>query len=161
MKRLLALPLLLAAGCAQNAIAPSLARRPIESRDLNAPPAEAAAPAAADAALAREIATLVERAEAGQRAFAALLPRAQSAAANAGADGSESWVAAQQLLSALESSRAETGAALAGVDALLSARVQARSDAGLAELQAAAQRIGALAEAQQDVIDSLRARISR
>jgi hypothetical protein len=161
MKSLLPLALLLAAACADTGNAPSLARRPIESRDLNAPVPEAAPPAVADAALQQEIATVIERAESGQRAFAALLPPAQSTAAAAGAEASESWIAAQQLLTALESSRTDTTAALARVDALISERVLAKSDAGLAELQAAAARIGALADAQQSSIDALKARISR
>jgi hypothetical protein len=161
MKSLLPLALMLAAACADTGSAPSLARRPIESRDLNAPVPEAAPPAAADAALQQEVATVIERAEAGQRAFAAILPRAQAAAAAAGAEASESWIAAQQLLTALESARTDTTAALARVDALLGERVLAKSDAGLTELQAAAARIGALAEAQQASINAVKARISR
>ena len=161
MKNFASLGLLLVAACAQDSAAPSLARRPIESRDLNAPPPAPVPPAAADASLQGEVATLVERAESGERAFAALLPRARAAAAAAGPEASESWIAAQQQLSALESARAETGAALAQVDALIAERVLARSDAGIAELQAAAARIGALAEAQQDAIDGVKERISR
>jgi hypothetical protein len=161
MRSLVPIALLLAAACAQNGDSPSLARRPIESRDLNAPVPEAAPAAAAEPALQDELAALVERAEAGQRNFAALLPRAHSAAGAAGAEASESWIAAQQLLTGLESARAETTGALARVDALLSERVLGRSDAGLAELDAAAQRIGALADAQQASIDAVKARISR
>ena len=161
MKSLLPLALLLAASCALEGDAPSLARRPIESRDLNSPPAEAAPPAPADAGLTAEIAKLIAQAEAGQQSFAAALPRAQAAAAGAGPEGSESWIVAQQSLSALETARADTSAALARIDALLAERVQARSDAGLAELQAAAQQAGVLAEAQQAAIDAMQQRLNR
>ena len=161
MKRLVPLALLLATACAQAGNAPSLARRPIESRDLSAPPPEPAPAAAADPTLKRELTTLLERAEAGQRAFATLVPRARAAASAAGAEASESWIAAQQRLTELESARADTSAALARVDALLSERVLARSDAGLVELQAASQQIGALAEAQQSALDAIKGRISR
>ncbi|NNM75780.1 hypothetical protein HJG53_02520 [Sphingomonas sp. ID1715] len=161
MTRLLAFAPLLLAGCVQPDDAPSLARRPIESRDLNAPPAEPAPVQAADPALRSEIGSLVDKAEAGQRSFAALLPRAETAASNAGAEGSESWVAAQQLLSALEAARTDTTSALARIDALVVEKVAAKSDIGLAELQQASERVGALADAQQASIDAVKARISR
>jgi len=161
LRALLLAPVLLA-GCAQSAgVGPSLARRPIESRDLREPVREAAAPTAADAQLGGEIEGLVNRARVGERDFAGLLPRAEAAAASAGAQGSESWLAAQQLLSALEAARGTTTSALGRLDALLAERVLARNEAGLADLQAAQQQVAALAEAQQRQFDRLQARISR
>lgn len=159
-----ALPLLLLslAGCAQSAgVGPSLARRPIESRDLSEPDGTATPPAPADAELQAQIEGLRDRARTGAREFDVLAPRAQSAAAAAGAEGSESWIAAQQLLSALESARAATTDALGRIDALLAARVLAGNDVGLSELQAAQREMAELAEAQQDRLESLGARISR
>jgi hypothetical protein len=162
MRRALPLALLLLAGCAQSAgIGPSLGLRPIERRDLSEPVAAAAAPVAADAELNSQIEGLRNRARLGGREFDALLPRVQTAAVAAGAQGSESWIAAQQLLSALEAARAPTSDALGRTDALLAARVLGRQEAGLAELQAAQQEIAELSEAQQNSLDRLQARINR
>jgi hypothetical protein len=158
---LLLAPLLLI-GCADSAgVGPSLARRPIESRDLSEPARQAEAPAAADAELLGQIEGLLNRARTGEREFAALLPRTEAAAAAAGVQGSESWIAAQQLLSALEAARGATTASLGRLDALLAERVLARNDAGLAELQAAQQEVAALAERQQAQLDRLQTRINR
>jgi hypothetical protein len=161
MKCLFLLAPLLLAGCSSAGVGPSLAKRPIEDRDLSEPVRQVAPPAPADAALQTQIAALEQRAQAGQSAFAALLPRAESAASAAGLDGSESWIAAQELLSALESERAPSTAALAELDALVAERVRSGSDAGLAELQAAHAQVTALVDSQQHDLDRIRARIAR
>lgn len=162
MHRCLLLASLLLAGCAESgSVGPSLARRPIESRNLGEPAREATPPVAADAQLRSEIEGLVNRARTGEREFAALLPRTEAAARAAGAEGSESWIAAQQLLSALEAARGTTTAALGRLDALLAGRVLARNEAGFVELQSAQQDVAALAEAQQRQFDRLQARINR
>lgn len=159
MKRLFLLVPLLLAGCASEGVGPSLARRPIEDRDLSEPVRQVAPPAPADAALKAQIDGLVTRAQTGQRAFAALLPKVETAAASAGTEGSESWVAAQQLLSALESERAPSTSALSELDTLIAMRLKDGNDAGQTELQAADRQIEALVQAQQSDIDRLRARI--
>lgn len=162
MARVLLFAPLLLAGCADSAgVGPSLARRPIESRDLSEPVPEAAPPVIADAQLRSEIEGLLNRARVGERDFAALLPRMEAAASAAGAQGGESWIAAQQLLSALEAARGTTSSALGRLDALLAERVLAQNEAGLAELQTAQQEVAALADAQQRQFDRLQARINR
>lgn len=153
-------PMLLAAVAAQ-AAPPSLAKRPVEDKSMAEPQRTVAPPAPADAPLTAQIAELVDKAEDGQRAFAALLPRAQSAAAAAAGEGSESWIAAQQLLTALESARAPSTSALSEIDTLIATRLDDGSEDGLTELQAADTRLSALAEAQQKELDGLRGRISR
>ncbi|MBA2919437.1 hypothetical protein GON01_10280 [Sphingomonas sp. MAH-20] len=161
MTRLFLLVPLMLAGCASAGVGPSLAKRPIEDRDLSEPVRQVAPPAPADASLKAQIDGLVARARAGQSGFAALLPKAESAASGAGADGSESWVVAQELLSALESERAPSTTALAELDALIAERVKTGSEAGLTELQAADAEVGAIVEAQQRDLDRIRARIVR
>ncbi len=155
----LAVPLILSA-CAGQTTGPSLAKRAIESTSLSEPQVEAIAPAAADADLRARIEALLVQAREGQSAFAAILPRARSTAESAGAEASESWIVAQQQLSALEAARAPTTRALGELDALLVARLDAHADAGVVEIQAAQVEAGALADAQQRDIDALRARIS-
>jgi hypothetical protein len=140
---------------------PSLAKRPVEDRGMAEPMREVAPPAPADAALQTQIAGLVEKARGGQRAFADLLPRARAAAAGAGSEGSESWIAAQLLLSALEDARAASTQALSELDSTIALRLNGGSDAGLTELQAADIEAAALADAQQRELDSLRGRLSR
>lgn len=161
MQRLFLLAPLLLAACAGENVGPSLAKRPIESLDLAEPVRQVTPPAPADATLRTRITEIVERAEAGQRAFAAALPKAESAASAAGADGSESWVAAQQLLSALESERAPSTAALSELDALISTRLKDGNEAGLTELQAADSQVATLVDGQQRDLDRIRARIAR
>ena len=161
MRRAFILALLILPSCAPSSGGPSLARRPIESRDLAEPVAVESAPVATDPELAAQIDGLVNRARVGERDFFALLPRAQAAASAAGTQGSESWITAQQLLTALEGAREATSNALTRLDALLAARVLAGNDAGLAELQSAQRDVGALSEQQQQRFDQLQARINR
>lgn len=161
MRHILALAPLLLSACAGDSTGPSLAKRPIESRSLEEPVREAVAPAPADTALQALVAEQLERARSSQRAFAELLPRTQTAVAAAGAEGSESWIAAQQLLSALEGSREGTTGALGRLDALIAERVLAGEDSGLAELQAAQQEVAGLSAQQREAFERLRERINR
>lgn len=161
MHRLLMIAPLLLTACSGAAVGPSLAKRPIEDRSMAEPVRAIPPPAPADAALQGQIAGLIDRARTGQREFSALLPRVQAAAGAAGSDGSESWIAAQQLLSALEGLRAPTTAALGELDALVATRLNNGTEAGMIELQAADAEVAELVEGQRRALDSLRARIAR
>jgi hypothetical protein len=161
MKRLLILAPLLLAGCTGQAIGPSLAKRSVEDQSFDEPVRAPAGQAEADVSLKSRMAGLVEQARAGQRAFADLLPRAQQAASGAGAEGSESWTTAEQLLSALEAARAPSTRALGELDALLAERVNGGKEDGLAELQAADAQVSSIVDSQQSQLAAIRARISR
>lgn len=161
MNRLLVLAPLMLAGCTGQAIGPSLAKRPVEGQSFDEPVRTSAAPAVADTGLRGRIADLVARARAGQRAFSDVLPRAREAASSAGAEGSEGWIAAQQLLSALESARAPSTQALGELDTLLAERVNTGKEDGLAELQAADTQVSTIVDTQQSELVAIRARISR
>jgi hypothetical protein len=162
MYRLTLLTSLLLSACAgETAHGPSLAKRAIESRGMEEPLREAAAPAPPSAALGAQIDGLIKRAQAGQREFAALLPRARTAASQAGAQATESWIVAQQLLSALEKARAPSTGSLAELDALMATRLKEGDEAGLVELQAAGAEVSALVEAQQRDLDGVRDAIIR
>jgi Meckel syndrome type 1 protein len=115
-----------------------------------------------DPQLAARISELAERARAGGRAFAALLPDAQGSVARAGAAGSEPWVQAQQLVSRLEGARSPTADALAELEALAIARSE---DAGTSQedrerVLAAVQEIRALAQAQRAELERLSGQLS-
>ena len=118
----------------------------------------------ADRSLAARIADAEQRAAEGAAAFDRLLPSARAAAGQAGARGSESWIAAQELLSALTGVRAPVSTALAELDALGGRRVEAMRDIGVADraqLFAAASRVAGIDADEQAAIEAIRARLAR
>lgn len=161
MRILIASAALLLGACSTASSGPSLARRPVETRGLDEPARPIVSPGAADAALRARIATALASVERGRAAFAELIGQVETAVAAAGADGSESWIAAQQLLSALEAARAPSPAGLADLDTLLTTHLAAGQTAGVAELEAARATAVPVVEAQDAALDRLRSRISR
>jgi hypothetical protein len=119
-------------------------------------------PAAADPALGAEVARLDRQAASGDAAFQAQIGegRNTAAAASGTAPSSEAWIKAQMTISALDSARYDSVAAMAGLDTLYIARQDnadaARVTADLAAIQPARTRALALVDAQNDVLDSLR-----
>jgi len=85
--------------------APSLAPRAVEKVPIEAPEPYVEETGAADPALAARLAPLVAQAEAGHRDFTAARQDVEKAVAAAGPSGSESWILAQQALSALDGKR--------------------------------------------------------
>jgi hypothetical protein len=160
MRILIASAALLLGACSTASTGPSLARRPIETRGLDEPARTATPPAAADATLREKIAAALASVERGRADFAGLVGQVETAVAAAGAEGSESWIAAQQLLSALEGARAPSPAGLADLDTLLTTRLAAGQTAGITELEAARASALPIVEAQDAAIDRLRRRIS-
>ena len=168
-----ALPLLLTAAslaaCAAPGDTPSLTPRPMEyelsGRPLPpclagaavAPAPSVEAPAVQDPQLAAQVKRLLGQARQGSSEFAAILPEAQRSAARAGAQGSEPWVAAQLALSRLEAARGRTVDALAEIEGLLLARSNApgANAQDLQRLNAAAEEVQALAEAQEAELNRL------
>src|SRR5205085_1897727 len=91
---------------------PSLAPRAAEAIDPRAPVVRPINDRPVDAALARRLAELVSQARSGDSAFRGQAETAQRLAAAAGPPQSESWIAAQQALSAAIDARAPTTTAL-------------------------------------------------
>lgn len=156
MKRLL-LPLtLLPAACASTtANEPSLAPRAAEQVDPRLPVDGPSVPAPADPALAGQLAGLVADARQGDAAFQVALPGTRATVSAAGANGSESWIAAQQSLSALESLSAPAAKAAGDIDELASERAASLGPTDLAALQAAANEVHAIAEREAAAIKEL------
>ncbi len=156
------LPCALAACGIPEGEAPSLAARPIEAIADAPMRAIAPVPAASDGALASRISDLVSRAEQGQSAFAATLPRTRSAVSAAGGAGSESWIEAQTALSALDSARSPTTSALGELDAIFAGQAVAGEPAETDRLLDARMRVTALdaeqAEQYQALLSALRSR---
>ena len=141
---------------------PSLAPRAAEAIDPRVPVPEPQLSMAVDPALAAQLAALVGQAEAGDAQFRAAAPSAREAAASAGARESESWVAAQQALSALISVRGPVTRALGDIDALGAARIQRLGGIAAADMraiQAAAARVAEIDRRHASLIDELQSRL--
>lgn len=157
--------LLLLAGCASPRVSlEGLRPRAAEAIDPRIPLPTEAVGKPADASIAGRIAAAQSDARTGVAQFDALLPSARAAAAKAGAMGSESWVEAQELLSALVEARAPLTLALADLDAIAGGRVETIGDLGVTDrerLFAATARLAAMDSDQQAAIAALRSRLAR
>ncbi len=141
---------------------PSLAPRSAESIDPRIPVVSSVVQRPVDPALAARLAGLVRAARQGEGAFAVDAGQAQRLTAAAGAPQSESWIVAQQALSAAVAARAPTTRALADVDAIAAealARQRGIAPADLAAIEAAAGEIGVIARRQAETIDGMQARL--
>ena len=117
---------------------------------------------AVDPALAARLGALVGQAEAGDARFREAAGAAERSVAAAGGPQTESWVAAQQALSALVSTREPVTGALADIDALGSTRIQGFGGIAAADMraiQAAAARVAEIDRRQSALIDQLQARL--
>jgi hypothetical protein len=91
---------------------PSLAPRAAEAIDPRVPIPSEVQVGPADASLSAHLAALVDQAQAGDSAFQSAVGDAERLAEAAGKQQSESWVVAQQALSAAQAARAPTTRAL-------------------------------------------------
>jgi hypothetical protein len=141
---------------------PSLAKRPVETRDRNAPAATPVPIAPADAALAKEVETLGVQATAADTAFKTELGKARNAVTTAaGAEpSSEAWVAGQVAISTTDAARYDSVAALASLDTLYIARQDnpdiSRVAADIATIDPVRTRVLAIVDTQNDALDDLR-----
>lgn len=139
--------------------APSLAPRPIESVDPRLPLESAAAPQPADAALAARLSELIAQARTGDAAFQNSADSAQRLADGAGPARSESWVSAQEALSAAIADRGPTTRALGDIDSLAADSIAARgglAPGDLTAIESAASLVGAIAQEQERRIAAIR-----
>ena len=156
--------LLLSACAAQQESEPSLAPRAAESIDPRVPIPGEVVSGPADAALASRIAALMAQVRAGDTAFAAAAQNAQALAAAAGPAESESWIVAQEALSALVAARGPVTRAIADLDGLAATRIAATGGllpGDLDALNAATTEAGAIGQREAEVIDRLQAQLSR
>jgi hypothetical protein len=147
---------ILLAGCITHGPWPSLAPRPDEGLTIEEPVREAPH-IADDSALRVRINNLVAEARAGNAAFERDYDDAARTAAGAGAEGSDSWMAAQQALSRVEAARGRTSDAVAELHQLAVARAdQPTSPADQAALEAAIDQADGVAAAQQARLNRIR-----
>jgi hypothetical protein len=162
--RTMALSAMLAlGGCtAATGPGPSLAPRSAESIDPRVPVVSTAVARPVDPALIARLGELVGAAQRGDGAFSAAAAEAQRLVASAGAAQSESWIVAQQAVSAAVAARAPTTRALGDIDALAAsalARQNGIAPADLSAIEAAAAEVGAIDRRQAHVIDALQSRL--
>lgn len=142
--------------------APSLAPRAAESIDPRLPVVPSGPVAPASGALLGLLDALVGMAEDGDRAFASAAAEAERVAAGAGPRASESWVVAQQAVSAVIAARGPTVAALGEIDSLAAREIAAKGWVGAADMaaiQRASTRVAATERRQARRIEALQARL--
>jgi hypothetical protein len=141
---------------------PSLAPRPQEAIDPRVPIPNVVRADPADPNLSAHLAALVDQAESGDHAFRTAAENAERLASSAGTTQSESWVAAQQALSAAQEARGPTTRALADIDALGANALQKNGGipaGNLAAIQAAAAKVAEIDRVEADRIDAIEKRL--
>lgn len=152
-----------ASGCsAPPSAAPSLAPRAAEDIDPRVLVVGSVDTRPVDPALAARLAQLIAQAISGEGSFRSAAAEAERLAALAGPRESESWIVAQQAVSAAVAARAPTAQALADIDGTAAAALKAKGDlspADLAAIEAAAAEVGALDRVQSQIVDALQGRL--
>ena len=164
MRGLFLFPVALLAGCATSGSAPSLAPRAAEAIDPHVPVPEAPIPTDVSPALAGRLEALVAQAVAGDEAFRPAAERAEPLARSAGPAQSESWIVAQQALSAAVAAREPVTQALGDIDSLAAESVQQHGGIGaanLAAIKAAAARVAAIDRSEAAAIDTIQGLLAR
>jgi hypothetical protein len=113
-------------------------------------------------ALAAQLAALVDQARGGEAAFGPAAAEAERLASAAGAPQSESWIAAQEALSAAIAARRPTAIAQGDIDALGATALQTQGGIApndLKAIQTAAGEVASIAKAQTDRIDAIKTRL--
>ena len=155
----------LAEGCAAPPHnVPSLAPRAAEGIDPRVPIPGDVIVGPADANLSAHLAALVDQAQAGDSAFQGAAAEAERLAKAAGPQQSESWVIAQQALSAVHAARAPTTRALGDIDALAATALEQQGGlppGNLVAIQTAASTVSAIDNRQSARIEAIENRLGR
>ena len=153
------------AGCsAPGGPYPSLQPRAAETIDPRLQPVRPINGRPVKPALASQLAALVDQARGGDSGFEPAMAEAERLAASAGAQQSESWIAAQEALSAAIAARKPTASAVADIDALGATALQTQGGIApndLAAIRSAAAEAGAIDDRQARRIEAVQARLSR
>ena len=143
---------------------PSLAPRAAEAIDPRVPVNNPVRSGPVDPGLAAHLAALIDQVQSGDAAFRDIASTAESLAASAGAPQSESWISAQQALSAALAARGPTTRALGDIDGLAATALATKggmSAADLAAIRSSAARASEVDRSQAERIDAIQARLSR
>jgi hypothetical protein len=141
---------------------PSLQPRAAERIDPRVPVERPRNDRPVSAGLAARLAALVAQAHGSEAAFDAAAANAERLAGAAGAPQSESWIVAQEALSAAVEAHGGVATALGDVDALSAAALQTQGGIApndMAAIQDAAAEIGAIDQRQSARIKALQERL--
>jgi hypothetical protein len=163
MRRTLLLTLLALTACSSaGGPYPSLQPRAAEAIDPRLPVVRPINDRPVTRALAAQVGALVDQARAGQAAFEPAAADAERLASAAGSPQSESWIAAEQALSAAIAARSATANALGDIDTLSATMLQSQGGIApndLAAIKSAAAEISVIAGAQADRIAVIQRRL--
>lgn len=141
---------------------PSLAPRAAEAIDPRLPVVRPMNDRPVSASLASQLAALVAQARGGEDAFEPAVANAERLASSAGQRQSESWIAAQEALSAAVAARKPTAMALSDIDALGANALQQQGGIApndLSAIQSASAEVSKIANGQTDRIDAIQRRL--
>ena len=169
MRKLLLLSLLLVSACSTpGGPYPSLQPRAAESIDPRVPISRPINDRPVSGPLAARLAALIDQARSGDAAFNSAAAAAERLASGAATVRSESWIAAQEALSAAIAARRPVAAALSDIDELGATRLQAYGwhvqkvgdGNDLAAINRAAAEVGSLDRRQAERIAALQRRLA-
>ncbi|HEY6048153.1 MAG TPA: hypothetical protein VIV07_03805 [Sphingomicrobium sp.] len=141
---------------------PSLQPRAAEAIDPRVPVERPINDRPVSPALARRLAELVGEARSGDAAFEPVIAEAERLTAAAGAPQSESWVAAQEAVTAAIAARRPTAEAVSDIDGLGASALQTQGGIApndLAAIQSAAREAAAIDQRQAERIKALQQRL--
>lgn len=141
---------------------PSLQPRAAEAIDPRVPVVRPMNDRPVSANLEARLAALLEQARTGDAAFGAAVSQAERLAAAAGAPQSESWIAAQESLTAAIAARKATATALGDIDEIGATALQTQRGIApndLAAIQRAAAEVGSLDRTQAARIGAIQKRL--
>ena len=113
-------------------------------------------------ALASRLSALVDEAQAGNAAFDSAVTQAERLASSAGAPQSDSWMEAQEALTAAIAARKPTATALSDIDEIGATSLQTQAGIApndLAAIKRAAEEVAALDQRQAERIDAIQKRL--
>ncbi|HVU29150.1 MAG TPA: hypothetical protein VHE36_02005 [Sphingomicrobium sp.] len=141
---------------------PSLQPRPAEAIDPRLQPVRPINDRPVTSALASRLAALVDQAKRGQAAFEPAAAEAERLAASAGPPQSESWIAAQEALSAAIAARNATAVAQSDIDALGANALQTQGGIAPNDLKAiedAAAEVASISRSQDERIAAIQRKL--
>lgn len=162
MRRFVFPALLLSACTAPGGPYPTLQPRPAEAIDPRLLVTRPVNDRPVSAALASRLASLIDQARNGDAAFSAAAAEAERVAASAGPPQSESWVAAQEALTAAIAARKGTTTALGDIDALAANALETHGGIApndLAAIERAQSEVGSLDRRQAERIKAIERRL--
>jgi hypothetical protein len=141
---------------------PSLQPRGAEAIDPRVPVVRPINDRPVTAGLAARLAALVDQAQSGDEAFDGAASVAERLAGGAGPPRSESWIAAQEALTAAIAARRPTATAMGDIDEIGATTLQNRAGIApndFAAIKSAAAKVGAIDSRQADRVASIQKRL--